>query len=313
MAEQAVVATYRKMEDADRRGDGELWLALRDRATLGAMKQAVRDTIRKGGRSRPSVRYEPLLTRAIGTRSVLVGKVEDPDSNTVQYDAILFVLEDGEWKVSREQWSEKPIDPFVAYAMLEPVAGEFMRGGTPWKTIPYASSNPDVVQKADVVWKVQGTFDESFLYVRFESVQALPLAGSKLRPNLAKIGATGGPPSPPNMVIKSSTLGLYEISVSSLVSMAPAVDAKGKAAGERYSVGYKLSVKKGDGDEVFTANIGEDSRSFLLAVSDRAIDVRIPVDALGGESRVRPATVDLEDADPISRVLPYHVPPYHKQ
>ena len=38
-AEQAVLATYRRMEAADRKGDGELWFALRDRKTLDAISE----------------------------------------------------------------------------------------------------------------------------------------------------------------------------------------------------------------------------------------------------------------------------------
>jgi hypothetical protein len=310
--EQAVLATYHKMEEADRQGDGELWLALRDRATLSAMNDALKETIRKGGHARPSVRYEPLAARALGTRSGVLGRVTDPESKSVQYDAVLFVLEDGAWKVDREQWSEKPFDSFVLYAMLQPVDGAFMRDGTPWKTVPYASPNPDVINKEDVVWKVQATFDESFFYIRFESTQPLPAAGSKLRPNVAKTGGTGGPTPPPAMQIKSSRSSLYEISVSSLVSTAAVMDAKGKPAGERYSVGYKLSVKKSEGDEVFATTIGEASHSFLLAVTDRFIDIRIPLDALGSEPDGKSGVFDLEEADPVNRVLPYHVQPYHR-
>ena len=91
-ADQAVLAAYRKMEEADRKGDGVLWLALRDRATLGTMNDALKETIRKGGHSRPSVQYEPLAARAAGDRSVILGKVTDPEGSTVQYEAVLFVL-----------------------------------------------------------------------------------------------------------------------------------------------------------------------------------------------------------------------------
>jgi hypothetical protein len=311
--EQAVLATYQKMEEADRKGDGELWLSLRGRATLGTMNDGLKETIRKGGHARPSVRYEPLAARALGARSGVLGKVTDPESNSVQYDAVLFVLEDGAWKVDREQWSEKPFDSFVLFAMLQPVDGAFLRDGAPWKAVPYASNNPDVVHKEDVVWRVQATFDESFFYIRFESTQALPAAGSKLRPNVAKTGGTGGPAAPPAMQIKSSRSSLYEISVSSLISTAPVMDAKGKPSGERYSVGYKLSVKKSEGDEVFATTIGETTHSFLLAVTDRSIDIRIPLDALGSDGDAKTGVFDLEETDPVNRVLPYHVQPYKRQ
>src|SRR5579872_1899821 len=90
-ADLAVLEKYRRMEEADRKGDGVLWLALRDRATLGAMSDALKETIRKGGHSRPRIQYEAAQIRTSGLRSVVLGKVTDPDTNTVQYDAVLFV------------------------------------------------------------------------------------------------------------------------------------------------------------------------------------------------------------------------------
>jgi hypothetical protein len=301
-AEQAVLATYQKMEEADRKGDGELWLALRGKATRDSMDAALKDIIRKGGRSRPQVRYEPIATRTLGARSVILGRVSHPDSNSVQYDAVLFVLEDGEWKVDREQWSEKPIDSFVLYALLQPADGVFIREGAPWKSIPFASSNPDVVRKEDVVWKVQATTDESFLYVRFQSTQTLPAPGAKLRSTVGKTGGTGGPAAPPAMAIKRSGAGLYEFAVTPLVAI---------AAGDRYSVSYKLAVKKSEGEEVFAITVGEGSRSFLVTVNDHSIDVRIPMDALGSDEG-KTSSFDLEEADTVNRVLPYHVQAYRK-
>jgi hypothetical protein len=310
-AEQAVLATYRKMEQADRQGDGALWLTLRDRATLASMNESVKSAIRQGGHSRPAVRYEPLAARVSGSRGAILGKVTDPDSSTVQFQAVLFVLEDGDWKVAREQFSEKPSDPFVLYAILEPEDGPFARDGAPWKSAPYASPNWDVVRKGDVVWKVQATFDDSFLYLRFEATQPLPAAGSKLRPNIGKTGGTGGPPDPPSMQIKNSGSNLYAVSVVSLVSTAPALDAKGKSTGDRYSVAYTLFIKKAEGDEVFATTVSDSARNSLLSVHDRFVDVRVPLGGLGIDAGATPS-IDLEDAEPVNRVLPYHVPPYPK-
>ena len=311
VAEQAVLSAYLRMEQADRKGDGPLWLALRDRATLAAMNEALKDTIRKGGRSRPSVHYEPMATRVSANRGVILGKVTDPAANTLQYDAVLFVVEDGEWKVAREEWNEKPFDPFVLYAMLEPSEGAFTRDGAPWKSIPYATHNVGVVRKEDVIWNVQATLDKSFLYVRFEAALplTLPAAGSKVRPEIAKTGRTGGPPPPPPMRIQCSGGSGYAISVSSLVSTAPAFDAKGKSAGNHYTVGYTLSVKNGADEEVFQSSIGNGSSSFLLAVRDRFIDVRIPLAGLGAVAGDSPR-IDLEEADSVMRLFPYHVEAY---
>jgi hypothetical protein len=275
------------------------------------MNESVKSAIRQGGHSRPAVRYEPLATRVSGNRGAIIGKVTDPDSNTVQYQSVLFVLEDGDWKVSREQLSEKPSDPFVLYAILEPGEGPFARDGAPWRVVPYASPNLQVVRKENVIWKVQATFDESFLYLRFEAAQPLPAPGSKVRPIVGKTGGTGGPPDPPAMQIKNSGSNLYAVAVNSLVSTAPALDPKGKPAGDRYSVAYTFSVKKTEGDEVFATTIGDTARNSLFAVHDRFVDVRIPLGGLGIDSGTTPS-IDLEDADTVNRLLPYHVSPYPK-
>src|SRR5215471_1471915 len=107
-SEQSVAAAYKKMEEADRKGDAELWFSLRDKKTVESMSPAVRDAIRKGGRARPGVRYEPLSVRVRPDRAVLIGKVTDPAAATTQYQSVVFSIENGAWKVSREQWSETP-------------------------------------------------------------------------------------------------------------------------------------------------------------------------------------------------------------
>ena len=111
------------------------------------------------------------------------------------------------------------------------------------------------------------------------------------------------------MRIKSAGANEYAISVSSLVSTAPAVDSKGRPAGDRYSVAYTLSVKNSLDQEVFQSMLGEASSSFLLAVRDRFIDVRIPLAGLGFQPQAKPG-IDLEEADAVMRVFPYHVEAY---
>src|SRR4051794_39888761 len=111
-AETAVLATYRRMEAADRKGGGEIWFGLRHRKTLDAMDPALKAAIRKGGRARPAVRYDASAIRVLNNHAVLIGKVSDPDSGSTQYDTVLFSIEDHEWKVAREQFSDSPFDPF---------------------------------------------------------------------------------------------------------------------------------------------------------------------------------------------------------
>jgi hypothetical protein len=196
------------------------------------------------------------------------------------------------------------------YGMLEPDEGSFVRGGSPWKAVPYAAANTDIVKKDDVVWKIQGTLDEGFVYVRFEAASLLPAAGSKVKPEVGKVGKTGGLPPPPPMRIRVSVPTLetpkeYSISVSALVVTTDGTDAKGKPL-KTYAINYSLFVKNAEGDEVFESTLGDGASSHLVAVRDRFIDVRIPLGAFGADL-VTPSRVDMEEADSLLRVLPYHM------
>src|SRR5215813_6957638 len=205
--EESVKVAYKKMEEADRNGDGELWFALRDKKTLRSLPAAVKDAMRKGGRPRPTVKYEPLTVRVLNDHAVLLGKVTDSATGATQYQSVFFSVEGGAWKVSREQWSETPFDQFVLYGLLPPESGSFSRSLTAWKRAPYALINTDVVGKREVMWKMQATYDESFLYVRYEWITDIPLPGSRVSAELASTGKTGGPPAPPAMQINIHGVG----------------------------------------------------------------------------------------------------------
>ena len=313
--EQSVLVAYRQMEEADRHGDGRLWFSLRDRQTLDSMDARVKEMILKGGRARPSVLYDALAVRVQGAQAVLAGKVTDSESGTTQYATILFKVEDKQWKVAREQWSDRPFDPFVLFAWLPPETGTFLRDGAPWKAIAYATPNPRVLGKSEMPWKIQATMDESFLYVRFEANTPLLAPGAKLGPQAGKTGTTGGLPPPPPMRIKilPSTVPPvtdpeYVVSVSDLVSTHRGFDASDKGEGI-YSVAYSLFVKNGVDDEIFESTIGENAESLLLAVDGRFIDVKLPLNGLGvGDPRKD--QVGMEEADSVFRVLPFTVEAY---
>jgi len=313
--EQAVLVAYRQMEQADRNGDGQLWFSLRDRKTLDSMDARVKEMILQGGRARPSVHYEALAAKVRGSQAVLAGKLTDPEGGTTQYGTVLFKLEDQSWKVAREQWSDRPFDPFLLSAWLPPGEGAFLRDGAPWKAIAHAMVNTQVLAKSEMPWRIQATMDESFVYVRFEANAQLLAPGSKLEPQAGRTGSTGGPPSPPPMRIKilpasepPVTDPDYVISVMDLVSTRRGFDTRDRAEGN-YSVAYSLLVKNGAGDEIFESTIGEDADSLLLAVQDRFIDIKLPLNGLGIENPQKDQ-VEMEEADSVARVLPFKVEAY---
>jgi len=308
--QQAVLAAYRRMEEADRTGDVELWFALRDRKTIESMRPELRDAIRKGGRARPGVEYEVLGSRVQGSRAVVMGRVTDRAGKTDQHVAILFALEENQWKVAREQWSDKPFDPFVIHAMLPPEPGGFARDGSPWRRVAYAAVNRGLVRSDELAWKVQGTYDDTFLYVRYEALVFFPAPGSRVKPEAAKMGKTGGPAPPPPMRVKvfagnpavKGPETEYAITVTDLVSAAGGFQG-GKAALKAATVTYALYVKNAAGEQVFEASLGDEAMGGLLDVGERYIVVKIPLAALG-VSGVEPARITLEEGDGMMRVVP---------
>jgi hypothetical protein len=314
--EQGVLMVYRQMEQADRRGDGRLWFSLRDRKTLDSMDAKVKDMILQSGRARPSVQYDALAVRVHGTQAVLAGRVTDSQGGTTQYAAVLFTIEGQRWKVAREQWSDRPFDPFVLSAWLPPQDGAFLRDGPPWKGIAYATLNTQVLAKLEMPWKIQATIDETFLYIRFEANAQLLAPGSRLGPLAGRTGTAGGPPSPPSMRVKilpasepPVTDPDFVVSVTDLVSTHRGFNAIDRAESNYYSVAYSLLVQNGTGDEIFESTIGENVDSTLLDVADRFIDVKLPLSGLGIENPPKDQ-VEMEEAGSVFRVLPFKVKPY---
>jgi len=201
----------------------------------------------------------------------------------------------------------------VIYGLLPPDPGSFARSGS-WRRVPYASPNLQILGKKDVIWKMQATFDEAFLYVRYEWAAELPAPGARVKPELADAGRTGGPPPPPPMRIKvtgadvdpSDTQRELTFSVSDVLSTRGAFDGQAKGASKGFFVGYSLYVKKASGEDVFDYSLGNDSSGHLLAVQDRFIEVRIPLGGLGIGERTQ-SKLQLEEADAVLRILPYTV------
>jgi hypothetical protein len=313
-SDAGVLAAYKRMEEADRNGDGRLWSELRDRRTLASMSPAVKGSILKGGHARPAVQYVPLSARVDGGSAVLLGKTVDPAAPTTQYQALVFTMEDGAWKVAREQWSDSPFDPFVAYALLPPEDGAFLRAGSPWKRIPYANLNRAVMDRKEQPWNVQGTLDDSFLYVRLEAPAPLPAPGSRVNAKQPDRGKSGIPGKTPALRIKLATGEEFQIAIADVVSMRGAFEGGGSASAARAAASqafltYTLTVKNAAGADIFEHSTADDSAARMLTVQDRYVDIAIPVGGLGTGAGTK-MQITLEDADTVMRVQPYAVAPW---
>jgi hypothetical protein len=159
-----------------------------------------------------------------------------------------------------------------------------------------------VVKPQNVVWKLQATRDEAYLYVRFEATSLLPPAGSRLTAQASRSGNPGGLPASPTLRVKVGEDRSFLVSVRDLVSAKGTVDRKGKAAGDRNTMAYSLFVKNGAGEDIYETTIGEDTVSQLLAVEGKFIDVKLPLSGLGIEGG---APITLEEADAVMQILPY--------
>ncbi len=299
--EQSVLETYKRMEEADRKGDTEAWFGLRDKRSLDAMSPAVKAAIRKSGRARPEVKYEPLVVRTGNGSAVLTGRITDPASGSTQYQSVLFVTEAGGWKISRELFSETPFDPFVLHGLLPPESGAFIRAGSPWKKVAYAALNTAVLGKKEVTWRMQAIYDEAFVYIRFEWISDIPAPGSRIPPESAAAGKTGGPPAPPTVQIKVT--GSEPEGRNLTVS---ATDVMTSSGSGKATVSYSLQVKNAAGDDIFEYSLGNDSSGRLLSVQGKYIEVRIPLGGLDVSEAAKPK-IQLEEVSSVLRLLPYTV------
>ena len=314
--EDAVIAAYRLLEKANREGDGALLLSLQSRETLVEMTDAQKAEFPKRFPTDPGLQYVPLAVGASGSRGVVIGRMDGSARNTVKYEAVKFLLEDGAWKVVVESMSESPLDPRGLYALLPPADGAFMRAGSPWASIPYASSNTKFFKEHELDWKMQATQDESFLYIRFEAKAPLPAPRVEVRADNTLPGKpvkSGAPPSPPVMKIKISEAAggqtaygqTFSFQAGDVIQTRATFDEKGKANSNRFFVVYSLTVRDPADATIFDSNTDE-TFSHLVAVQDRFLELKIPLKSLGLNGKTSPA-VTLEEANSLAKILPYQV------
>jgi hypothetical protein len=312
--EEGVIAAYRLLEKANREGDGALLLSLQSREALVEMTDAQKAQFPKRFPADPGLQYVPLAVGASGSRGAVIGRLDGSARNTLKYEAVKFLLEDGAWKVDVESMSESPLDPRGLYALLPPADGAFARAGSPWATIPYANSNTKFFKEDELDWKMQATQDESFLYIRFEAKAPLPAPRVEVHADNTLPGKpvnSGAPSSPPVMKIKISeaaggqtaTAQAFSVQASDVIQTRATFDEKGKANSNRFFVIYSLTLRDPSDATIFDNNTDE-TYSHLVAVQDRFLDLRIPLKSLG--LKTSPA-VSLEEANSLAKILPYHV------
>jgi len=323
--EGAVLAAYKSLEQAIRNGDAEMWLSLQDGETLAKMTAEMKDAIRRRRFSRPTYRAEALAVRVKENQAVVIGKLApDNDTREFQYEYMTFVLENGQWKIALESFSDKPIEPGMVYARLPPSDGAFRRAGFPWQSIGLAGINTKFYKPEELPWKMQATEDNVSLYVRFTSAAPLPAPGLEVK---AKAGErfpdTRALSSPPTFRIKmimreqnrKEVAREIEVQAGAVFKSWSTFDSTGKANSTRYFVQYSLLLTTPTqgvqvGDRLFDTDTG-DPFNHLITAHDGFLDFQIPFKALG-VAGTHPPIVEIEECNSPGEFLPYHVVPFQQ-
>jgi len=319
------VAAYKSLEKAIRDGDGEMWLSLQNGETLAKMSTEMKDEYRGWSRKRPTYRAEALAVRVQGNEAVVIGKLTpDKGDPSFPYQYVTFALENGQWKIALESFSDKPIEPGMVYARLPPSDGAFRRAGFPWQSIGLAGINTKFFKPEEARWKMQSTADNASLYVRFTSVTPLSAPGLEVK---AKAGErfpdTRALSSPPTFRIKmimreqnrKEVAREIEVQAGAVFKSWSTFDSTGKANSTRYFVQYSLLLTTPTqgvqvGDRLFDTDTG-DPFNHLITAHDRFLDFQIPFQALG-VAGTHPPIVEIEECNSPGEFLPYHVVPFQQ-
>ena len=309
-SEDAVKAVVGLLEKAVQNGDGALWLGLQSKNRQANMDDTQKAQFLKSARAAPGYHYVPLTIKAGASHGIACCRIGESDES-MQYEVIKFVREDGAWKIDAEEMSNLLPDPRGLCALLPPSGGAFLRAGSPWPRVPYAAANVKFFKEAELDWRMQATRDESFLYVRFEARAPLPAPGKEIYEDHSVPGSPvrdGGPPPPPIMKIKlaGKTGGQeFTFQASDTIQTRSTFDEKGKANSNRFLVDYTLMLWGGKDTMIFT-NDTNDMFSPLVTVTDRFLDLKIPLMSFGLAENDSP-TMEIEEANSFAKILPYQV------
>ena len=252
-----VEAVLKNLEHAEQTGDFNALLALWTHEKAVAL-----ENLRPYVAARPEVRYRPIRTFVRGDEAVLL--VAGPSDS---FATMKLRKEGNEWKIQDEAMRDTAPNPNSVYALLPPAPGAFGRAGSPWDRIAAAF---DPSRAAREGWQMQAAFDESFLYLRFESAAELPAPGSTI----------AQPPGGwPVLKIDTSDAGEFVLYDAVNVGDQATFDSSGRANSHRAYAAYMIRLERNH-REVFSAS-ADLHPSPLLTVAGRDYDIRIPLAAMG--------------------------------
>jgi hypothetical protein len=252
-----ITAVLEQMEHAEQTGDANALIGLFSRAATPNMEK-----MRPYIQARPNRHYHGLRTYVQGDHAALLAQA---DANS--FVSMILVNEDSRWKIDTQLWSDYAPDGNAVYAMVPPEEGSFSRAGSPWENVTGALKENQAVRQG---WQMRTTFDESFLYLRWELKAPLPAPGSTVE-------------KPPSgwPVMKIDVAGTGEFLLYSAVNIGDQAtfDQNGRANSHRPFASYSLRLERNH-QEIFSTS-ADLKPSPLVRVRDRFIDLRIPLQTMG--------------------------------
>lgn len=247
----------KRMERAEQTGDFNALAGLWTRE-----KSVEFEKMRPYVMARPEVRYRATKTFVRGDQAVLL--VQGVSNSFV---VMTLRREGGQWKIQDQVWRDTAPDANSVYALAPPDKGAFARAGSPWDQVAEAMQPRHAAQLG---WQMKAIFDESYLYIRIESVGELPAPGSTIEK----------PPGGwPVLKIETSDAGEFVLYDTVNAGDQATFDERGRANQHRLYAAYMIRLER-NGHEVFSAS-ADLHPSPLIEVSGRDYEIRIPLGAMG--------------------------------
>ncbi len=275
-----VEAVLQKMERAEQTGDFNTLMAL-----FTPEKAAEFENLRPYVKARPEAHYRTIAAFARGDQGVILA-----EGGSSPFLTLMLRRDKGEWKIQNLIMRETAPNANSVYALVPPGPGAFARAGSNWDEIAPAM---DPSQAARQGFQMKAVFDESYLYIRFESSSELPAPGSTIEK------PPGGWP-----VLKINVPGTGEFVMYDAVNVGDQAtfDEHGRANSHRAFAAYMIRLER-NRREVFSTTADMDP-SPLLEVSGRNYEIRIPLLAMGIKDSRTIKTMTIGDAQwPKSAVL----------
>ena len=198
-------------------------------------------------------------------------------SEGIEELAIGFVLEDGAWKINKQLSANSPIH---RPAFLPPPPGRFTAAGSPWAQVPECNLQALTQEGVGENWSAKFILDDSFLYLRLTSNQAIPPEGEVLDGPSTSLSDLGVP-FIPGLQIASANTAEDTSNTNPRIVVGAVVSSTGFGSDSVRSLDYSVALQDMGGIIFGTHATNDDG---FIVIEEHEIDVRIPLVSLGPKS-----------------------------